>query len=368
MKGIVKMDNKDKITSDDRKKLIVRIGAVVLASAMIIPMAVSCMNTGLPKKAPDTAILQYGEFEIPTGVFVLQMMDAFAEAMPLVEDPAAPMLTQEIDGVATHQWIEDKTRGYMMENLGILIEMENRGLSLTDEDNKVIRDATEQQWKQYGQQYDSTGISVNAVETMNVINMQATVLFKDMYKDHPEQEIKDFFTENYTSTTYMPFFKNSKEDGSPLEGEELEKVKAEAQGYMDRLEKGENIEDLVIEQEKTLGEELAHEHVEGKNHSALIDNDYTNLDPEFVKQISEKAIDEPLMFENDDYIIVAVRHDALADIEVFNQLRERLLIEMKGDEFTEKLAEIANGVEAVFDEKLIAEYGVTYVSEMVGVK
>ena len=232
-------------------KKFLRAISAVLACVIVFSLA-GCKS----KEDAEKYIAEYNGIKMETGIYVVQMMGAYMEAASLVKDPQGDILKQDIEGKNAKEWIIDKTKQYMAENFAIVSKFKEKGLELKEDEVNYVNQISDQQWMYLGASYSQSGVTKDDLVAINTINMKASSLFENVYgkggeKEVPETEIRPIYEKNYLKVSYLPVYKFAA-DGTPLEGDDLAKLKKMADDYYSRLKAGESMETLTAEYQAIL--------------------------------------------------------------------------------------------------------------------
>ena len=232
------------------KKFIRAISAVL--ACVIVFSLTGCKS----KEDAEKYIAEYNGIKMETGIYVVQMMGAYMEAASLVKDPQGDIFKQDIEGKNAKEWIIDKTKQYMAENFAIVSKFKEKGLELKEDEVNYVKQVSDQQWMYLGASYSQSGVTKDDLIAINTINMKASSVFENVYgkggeKEVPETEVRPIYEKNYLKVSYLPVYKFAA-DGTPLEGDELAKLKTMANDYYSRLKAGESMETLTAEYQAVL--------------------------------------------------------------------------------------------------------------------
>ncbi|MCI7085236.1 MAG: hypothetical protein PUB41_00095 [bacterium] len=253
-----------------------KVTAVLLAVLMIV-LAAGCTPISLSKEWS----YKYGDQELPIGVYIYSMYQAYNEAKSYAEkldDYATDksFLDLEItddDGntQVAREWILDKADKITRNVIAINSEIENNNVTVDqatlDEAEKTAKNTWDMgQYVSYGyfspmsKELEPYGISYESfyISTYEAMAKQSC-LFNALYgkggaKEVTDAELTEYFNSNYTDYKYFAanlYTSETGEDGTStnvaLSDEDKEKVKAELDKYAEEVNSGKSFDDVVKE-------------------------------------------------------------------------------------------------------------------------
>ncbi len=313
----------------------------------------------------------------------------------------------------TSQYVEDRTMEFIKQHVAVQKEFEKQGLTITAEEKDEIKENTNNLWNSeityygystgvtYGENYENIGISKSSYEKVQLVNKMRNKLFDAYYETNgitetDEKDINVYFNDNYGRFQIIQV-ELTEGDGSKIETDEGKAaMKKLAQGYLDRLLKGEDYdtvyhdyEDYVAEQKK-LAEDKKNESNSSASSSASSvvsstasssattsnssgateedeaahDHDFllgvkdTQPSEEFIEWAFKLKDDEGKIYEDEKAGIyfVVLRKNLDERKDWFEKYRSDILHEMKDDEFDDLLNELAKDYKVNFTEDAINAY------------
>ena len=214
--------------------------AGMLALAMCLSFA-GCYDEN------KTWAARQGDDTMPIGGYIYYLYSAYSEAMQKV-DTETQVLKAEIDGEDATQWIKDRAMSYLQSYYYIGDKFDEYGLELTQEDQDTISSTTDSFWAYYQSMFeDELGIAKSSFDqAYSQYNAKYQKVMKAMYDEGGElaladNELKDYFTDNYYSYEY--FFvslttTNDDGESETLSADEQDALKEELQSYVDKINSG----------------------------------------------------------------------------------------------------------------------------------
>jgi len=232
-----------------RKKI-----AVLLTSAAVLLSATGC---GTGKNTSWAA--RYEDYEASAGIFIYYEMSAYYQAVNqaagenenLDKTDVKALKATQIDGKDMLTWIQDEATDSLRKYLAVQAEFDNRGLELSEDEISEINSAVESSWNYYGSYYEQNGIGKESFRKITELSYKSAALFKSYYGEGgtdavPEEDVEKYYDENYARVKYIAMeLKDA--DGNSLDDDGKAEIKAMADDYVERANKGENFDDLIAE-------------------------------------------------------------------------------------------------------------------------
>jgi hypothetical protein len=182
-------------------RLFKRAVAVILAVIMAAGMT-ACGGDG-------TWSVKTADQTVPIGAYIYFLYSAYSEAQAKATDTTKSVLDQQIDGKKGDQWIKDRALSYTKSILYADKQLKDMNLSLTSSEESDLASTNDLSWSSYQSTLEGYGISKNSFSIVNaLISAKFSKLFNATYgkggtKEVTDAQIKDFFTTNYTSFSYI---------------------------------------------------------------------------------------------------------------------------------------------------------------------
>lgn len=324
--------------------------AVLLSGAFVLTTA-GCSST--------TWIAKSGGVTYPAGLYLMQVMTRSGEAEELVEDKEASPYTQTIDGIPATQWIDEQCQLAIRKQIAVIQKFDEMGLSFTQEEQDSLNQLVDMYWSFYQSSYEGSGVSKTSYALSMEIAQKDGMVFEALYgeggeREVPEKDIRAIYDENIISASQLKINLQKKVDGEKVADEEAKKLADEA---YERVMKGEDFYTVISDVEKATSEDgTAEEHPEGTEHDILVDKRTSTMEAETLKKLVEAQPGEIVMFEDEKQMVIFKKRDAVADQELFEQMKPTLLSELKGEEYSELVTEWAQAVDVEFNKKSLKRY------------
>ncbi len=327
---------------------------VVLISLCMMLSMTSCTDKSWAVKTEDNAV--------SAGSYIYYMTLAYADAYYKSGGSNSGILSQEIDGKDASQWIQDKA----ILSCKKLIEVEKRfdemGLALSEEEIKSSEAKTKSDWNTYSKIYEKFGIakdSYHRAETMYSIKLSKlfeAIYGKDGTHSVSDDEIKNYFLENYTSYKYFAkkLVKNN-ESGSmeTMSDEEINEVKNKFEHYVNSINNGKSFD--TIEAQYKVDEDLENDISDYKVENL---NKNTYFSDELKDCIKKLSNNKAAAMREGNYYYLLYKLNIDSELNSLEDEYERLnvLKDMKYDEFIESIESEATNMPAVINKSVIKKY------------
>ncbi len=345
-----------------------RIAAGMVAISALLSLA-ACKDTTWSYKIDDTTIT--------SGMYIAYQINAYMEAGGKVEDSSKDILTQKIDDKTAEVWINERVTELCKTYAAVEKKFDELGLTLSDSDKNKLDVQISNYWNYYSTIYEPNGAGQTSLKKILTNSYKSNLIFKKYYDTDgleavSDADLKAKLGEDYAQLKYIKMEMVDK-DGNKLKSEGKAELKKKAEAYLARLKKGEKIDDLIAEYEKsteestssatssTAASSVATSSVatssavssvaatsstatssatsstteeESDPNIVIVNKEDESLSDKFVKGVFETAkINEPLIIEDDENYYVAVKYDITKDEDVFTDYRETVLYELKEDDF-----------------------------------
>ncbi len=342
--------------------------AFVLAFVLVLTAA------GCQEENTDWSAEYQGE-RLASGVYILHMMTAYNEASTKVQESSSSsssssedssssssssgdvdVLTAEIDGVSGSQWIINRTQELVKEYYAVEDKFDELGLALDEEDEDNIRSTVENAWSSYQDYYEQNGIGKASLTLVVTNSAKSQKIFESIYYEGgtdpvSQEEINEQLLQDVSKVTFfsMPL---TNDDGDAMSDEEKTQAREQVQGFVDRVNAGEDIDTVIAEYE---GEESTHDHTQEGVHDLVIYQDtmqnYYTYGTLFSDELMEAAFSGEYgvaqLVEDSSNLYMILRKDVREDADLLESMTPTIIEELKGDAFDETIAQWGTEVTGV---------------------
>ncbi len=289
------------------------------------------------------AMTAYGE-QLPAGIYVGYIIDGYMNASTQVEDTEKDLFEQQIDEKDVEQWILDEARESSVRHIAIDNKFKELGLEFNEINEQSAVQIQQSILSDVGDFFERNGCSDSSLLEIARNTVKADILFEYYYGDDgeeeiPEDDIEEYFLENYIEARLLSMSYTTIV-GEEMTDEEREEIDDMAEDYFKRLEEGEEFLDIFNEYQKHVYESQGlYNYVEDLEDEEQLYGWYFKGDEYFSEDVADaifgSELDEPFVAKDDDYIVIGIRNDNFRDEEHYEDVKDNLRYELKGDEFTE---------------------------------
>ena len=197
--------------------------------------------------------------EISKGVFSWFLVQAY-DAACSENGGKTDLWENKIDGEDAQTWILEKAKSYAKEYLVIEKKFEEAQLEFTEEEEETLSSTVERYWNElgYGRYYADYEVGEEDFKNVLLHASQSSKLYEktqEEFKDSvTEEEILNYIAEHGNLVQYIavPYTETLDEDATEEEKSAWIDTDALYEDYKERLENGENMEDLMQEISKNI--------------------------------------------------------------------------------------------------------------------
>lgn len=254
-----------------------KVSSVALCAAMTLSLASCSSNLG----GADTSYgAEIDGYKVPAGVFIAMQLNAYYDAMNYVEpteetaDETAETTASEteasteaaeettttaftdkvIEGKSVEEWINDEATKSMQEYVAVENKFDELGFSFQNNEKEKATVYLDSLWEYYGSMYEDMGISKNSELLISLNSTKKSMIFDYYYgvggeKEISEEEVKNYLTENNSRINYIKMELKDGE-GNLLKSDGKAEIMEMAEGYVDRIKNGEDMNTVGNEYEK----------------------------------------------------------------------------------------------------------------------
>lgn len=338
-----------------------------LALLFTFAMALSLVSCG----GDSSYIATYKDEKIPAGVYLYQLVNATQSAYAKVEDSSKDVLKQDIDGQNAAIWIEKTAQQEMKRYLAVEREFEELGLTLSSDAENAAATQANTDWTNYGEWYEKNGISKDSLMQVYRNSAKKQQVFLTYYGEGgqnavSEEELKTYFGENFVKVKYLGVSWDTTKTGDELTAAK-EEAKKTAEEYLSRAKDGESMDALIQDYSNQQKAANASEGdnvsivdpagVEEDTYATFLPKDGgTSFGEQFAARMKDMNAGDIEVVEGTSKYYVLAKYDVLEKEDDFASRRTSLLQKMKGDEYEEKLDEIAGGMDITLNEAAVNRY------------
>ncbi|HIV10553.1 MAG TPA: hypothetical protein IAD28_02520, partial [Candidatus Faeciplasma avium] len=249
---------------------------------------------------------------------------------------------------------------------------EELGLSIDEDSEALIKSQVNRTWDSQKDSMARAGIAKSTLEKAVTSSIKEELVFNAYYEvgglnGTTEDDIRGYLEDNYVRVKYISIpFADSVDDA--VDSERLSNAVAQAQGYLDRLNAGESMDDLIAEYEASLetedesseeaeasdGEETSGDETQDAEdvtveedpyeNESVLSLDSTSPSEKFVNYaFTEVADGESKLIQDDLNVYLIQKLDILERPEIYDENRDVFLNALFDESFTSLLNERLSG-------------------------
>lgn len=346
----------------------------LVAAALAVCMAAVTL-AGCAQSAPQTAA-GYNGGDIPAGVYITHQINAVNDAYTKLNNPyitPKEMLSAEIDGVNAEKWINDRTAELVKSYVAVEAEAARLGISLDADTVSSIDAQIDSTWASNGKNMTALGISAESAKMVARNNQLANIVFAKTYgiggeKAVPAEELEQYFTDNYARSLIVILSLRDMNTGLSLDEEKTAEVRKIYDDYKAKINSGASVFDIYVE-ENNRQRAIA----EVTEPAELVESECEVLVPKNDDSYPEKLREQlfaateykkPLFYEDENYLVIFDRREAMADKAGFDSISDSLLMVYKADEFKQGLGAIADAAGFKLNSDVVKKFTVARILEM----
>ncbi|MBE6824870.1 MAG: hypothetical protein E7513_05935 [Ruminococcaceae bacterium] len=356
--------------------------AVILVFVIALSTAACSLTPQYSYKTDDA--------ELAIGVYIYALYSAYSQAESLAQqtegydseagtyDGSKSFLDVQItdeDGVTAtaDQWIADEADTAVKNLLAVEHEFNRLGATIDEATMQGYEASAKEYWEygpyysMYGEQYinpykdifEPLGVSYESFEYFYIASAMQEVVFDTLYaadgeKAVSDKELTEYFEDNYTSYTYFntnlyEIVEETSEEGEALSSnkalskKEVNKKKDQYQGYVDSINNGSDIKDVLdsYAKDNDLEGEQGTSNVEIMADSTIGEDLVTAIE-----KLDESKASYEIIGEEDSRVIYFFYKEPIKE-QTKNYIedeanRKSVLQNLKGEEFTDYIDQVAN--------------------------
>lgn len=360
-----------------------RAAALFTSAAMALSLAACGSSTSWAARS--------GQTTMPAGVYILSQIDAYYDAQDALKEAGVSwdssskpseikklVFKSQVDGQPAEDFISQKAGEYVQTYFAAQQLAAERGVALTAEDEAVLKSNNDLLWQYSEDFYTQNGISKDSVSLMTSNYLLQNRLFSTIYGEGGERAVSEeqyqsYYTESRIRVRYLPLAISAS-----LSDEEKAALEEKANGYLERVQKGENLTALIEEYQNELYDEMqkAAEEAAGSGSSSstaqsepaerpvitegqfdlILTKDSGSPSQALTDEMFSAPEGEARLVQDENAFYIAMRVDPMFSAEDYEALKPTLLQEMKGEEFNQWLVEQGSAIEITYNAEALGRF------------
>lgn len=339
-----------------------KIVAAALSLSMLLSLT-ACSDT--------TWAVDYSGKQLSAGMYILYEMSAYSAASQAVEDKEADMFKQQIDGVDVTEWIRNETLKSCDQYMAIENKFEELGLSLSEQDIAIVNNIVANQWPSFQTTYEKNGVSMDNYRAVMENSRKSLAIFSAYYDEGgieavDIESIRTDFFDNYikiasaSATLAMSFDEDDTETAADNQ-RVLDMFEQYKKDYnAGKITLGEAQDDYnhdlfdTVHDDEDIGDIIATD--ESLTECMRADEENTGFSAEWIEKIKNEFVpDGDADLVSDEAAVFLIKRFSLTE-EDYEEHKETVLAEMKGDEFTAMVEQWAEALEKNVNQASVNRY------------
>ena len=328
----------------------------------------------------DTSWSFKSDYEtLSNGIYIYYTYSAYTDAYSQVEDTSVSVLDQTVEDEDAETWILNKAEEECIAHLTMTRLINENNVEIDEDDLATYEDYADSIYEYYfASSFEALGVSEESYrKCTGTYSAYSEELFKSIYdiggtSEVSQDELEDYFTENYTYYTYFYLsLTTTDDDGETVDIDDDERALMEAYfaEYKDMINTDGSTMDDVIAQYQ---EDYDTDDDPSVTNTAILSE--TSLSEDLQAQIEEMEEGTADCIELDSYYYfiykgnISDQLDTIADDSDDDEVisnRLSIVHDMKDDEYDEYLEEEKENTEYEINDACISKYTVQRVINII---
>lgn len=218
----------------------------IAAAAVSIALASTMVGCTPTIGGGTSTAMSVDGYDVPAGLFIYYTMQGYNEAAKILneqngtEPKVKDVKNSTIDSVDASDWIQNKATDYCVDFITIVKEFDSIGGELSQEDIESAENMAAYYFAQ-DSRLDENGVSLDTMEKMAQMSYKEQAVFKHYYgfdgtEGCTEEELKDYFDENFARVKYVSISLVD-DEGEALGEDEQRELRKMAEKYAQQVNK-----------------------------------------------------------------------------------------------------------------------------------
>lgn len=313
-----------------------------------------------------------GEDTLPIGGYIYYLSSAYSQGASEVGTDT-DVLNATIEDQNAQDWIKDAAMDSLYSYYFVSQKFNELGLSLDEEDQTAIENATSSMWGYFRTPLEPLGVAQSSFrQAYSVYNMKLKKLMLTMYgksgeMELSEDELREYYSGNYTYYQYFLVNHSTTDDdgnSTPMEDDEKAEIKERLDDYVELINNGRQTLDEAAAN-------YANASSTEPNLSEPVSVRTSSMSALFADALKELDNDKATLVDASSYYYVVQKLDVSDGFEALLEDQDRmdnLILEMKQEEFLDYTMEQGANVGVEVNQKAIASVKLSKVADAMGKK
>ncbi len=216
----------------------------IAAAALSVVLSASMYGCTPAIGAGSKTAMTVDGYEVPAGLFIYYTLQGYGEASDILQNKngTAPTVDDlknaNIDEIDSTDWIQNKATKYCKDFVAVQREFEAIGGELTDDEKSEAEQMASYYYAQDSRLEDN-GVGMSTMKLMAESSYKEQQVFKHYYgfdgeKGCTEQELKDYFNDNFARVKYVSISMLD-DEGNPVTEDQKRSLRKKAEDYAKQI-------------------------------------------------------------------------------------------------------------------------------------
>lgn len=303
-----------------------------------------------------TWAMKQGEDAVTSGMYLGYLLQGYEEASSGMTEKADNFWDSTYEEKNVADWVKDYAVKYAKEDLAIREKVREYGIEWGETDDSTLDQMMSYYWQSYQELYEKNGVNEQSFREILRASSLNDKLFRYYYGEGGVEPVSHDELFGYLDSEYLKYKMVELSTAGDGESEPTEEDKAavreKAEGYLARLQAGEEIDTIINEYAKEQDPEAEETTSEENQYYASAANRESDA---LTEQLFANAqVGVPTILETDESICVVLRQ-AMDDTD-YDTYHDTILQNYKADAFDEVLTGWCDGMNITVNDAAINRY------------
>lgn len=361
----------------------------IISAAMALSLVAICF-TGCHKK--DETAIQAGNVKMTSSEYSCILINAYQEAVQKIEEEHeesgehnhdSGYTDEKIDGKAFDKWVKSRAMELSKEYIAVKILAADNKVELTDDSISQIKSSADSYWQYYSLDdlYGKMGVSKSTYVKYLQNSSLKQQLFTALYGENGSKAVDKntvlaaIYSQHDTIKTIEASYSATGSDGTStsMTDEEKEELNTKYQGYVDRLNAGEDFKTVYCEANGMTAEDFDSNYAvktESSTSSAkdpletVIGSEKTSYENELFDTVNALEVGKATLYKNDSGVIVILKTDISADSYYSTALYDSALKYLKSEEYENLIKDTYKGLKFTEEKSATKQFKIKKLDEV----
>lgn len=331
------------------------------AGALTVALATSfasCSDTTWVYKTEKTTI----NSGVYIGMLAYGCIDAINQISSTNSENSKSIWDQKVENVDTATYIKNSAKDTAISYLAINDKFKEFKLSLSEDDEKQIKESSKSMMSQFANfiDFEASGVSDDSFSEIYADYVRKAKIFdyyfaKGGIEEVKDKELKSYYYKNYEASKFIAIPLTDSE-GQALDEKETKKLKKQAKEYQTKLKNGADIDKLIAEYNKKTNATTSDKaNADKDDNLVVLSKDDTSATKIFEKLKKSKAGDV-FYVEDTGNLFVGVAEDIEKYEAKYKEARASILNSYKSEDFNKLVEGWVKAVKLTTNTSAVSRY------------